>query len=61
MTVDYTFCKGINLSKGLGVSKVINQIFDPNIQNDPNFDRAYSMGEVRISGIVEAVFKKKSG
>lgn len=34
---------------------------DPNIQNDPNFDRAYSLDEVRISGIVEAVFKKKSG
>jgi hypothetical protein len=34
---------------------------DPTIQNDPDFDRAYSMDEVRISGIVEAVFKKKSG
>lgn len=34
---------------------------DPNIQNDPNFDRAYSLDEVRISGIVEAVFKKKNG
>ena len=34
---------------------------DQNIQNDPDFDRAYSMDEVRISGIVEAVFKKKGG
>lgn len=34
---------------------------DPNIQNDPDFDRVYTMDEVRISGIVEAVFKKKSG
>lgn len=34
---------------------------DPNIQNDPDFDRVYTMDEVRISGIVEAIFKKKSG
>jgi SOS-response transcriptional repressor LexA len=35
--------------------------FDPKFQNDPDFDRTYTMDEVRISGIVEAVFKKKSG
>ena len=27
--VDYTFCKGINMPKGSGVSKNSNQIFDP--------------------------------
>lgn len=32
---------------------------DPNIQNDPDFEREYSPREIRISGVVEAVFKKK--
>jgi SOS-response transcriptional repressor LexA len=32
---------------------------EPAIQNDPDYDRAYSIHEIRINGVVEAVFKKK--
>ena len=32
---------------------------DPNYQFEPELNRDYSLGEVRINGVVEAVFKKK--